>query len=104
MQGRGNRSLLQLGYFSIGGAMAEYESLIVEKTGAVGTVRLNRPDKHNALNAQLSHELIDALDRLEADDGVNVIVLTGAGEKAFCAGAHMAEAVRGNGPDSNVGA
>ena len=46
-----------------------YESLIVEKTGAVGTVRLNRPEKHNALNAQLSHELIDALDRLEADDG-----------------------------------
>ena len=36
------------------------ESLIVEKTGAVGTVRVNRPDKHNALNAQLSHVLIDA--------------------------------------------
>jgi enoyl-CoA hydratase len=85
--------------------MADYTSLIVEKTGAVGTVRLNRPDKHNALNAQLSHELIDALDRLEADDGVNVIVLTGAGERAFCAGADMAEAVGGNGPDSsNVGA
>ena len=82
-----------------------YESLIVEKTGAVGTVRLNRPEKHNALNAQLSHELIDALDRLEADDDVNVIVLTGAGEKAFCAGADMAEAVGGDGPDpSNVGA
>ncbi|MDP2673788.1 MAG: enoyl-CoA hydratase/isomerase family protein [Dehalococcoidia bacterium] len=83
----------------------EYESLIVEKTGAVGTVRLNRPEKHNALNAQLSHELIAALDALEADDEVNVIVLTGAGEKAFCAGADMAEAVGGNGPDSsNVGA
>src|SRR3990172_8624989 len=105
MEGHGNSSLLQLGYFSIEGAMAEYESLIVEKTGAVGTVRLNRPDKHNALNAQLSHELIDALDALEADDGVNVIVLTGAGERAFCAGADMAEAVGGNGPDpSDVGA
>ncbi len=83
----------------------EYESLIVEKTGAVGTVRLNRPEKHNALNAQLSHELIDALDALEADGDVNVIVLTGAGEKAFCAGADMAEAVGGNDRDSgNVGA
>lgn len=70
-----------------------YESLIVERTDAVATVRLNRPDKHNALNAQLCHELIDALDGLEADDAVNVIVLTGAGDKAFCAGADMAEAV-----------
>jgi len=94
-----------LGYFTIEGALAEYESLTVEQRGAVATVRLNRPDKHNALNAQLSHELIEALDRLEADDGVNVIVLTGAGEKAFCAGADMAEAVGGDGPDaSEVGA
>ena len=94
-----------MGYFTIEGALAEYESLTVEKRGAVATVRLNRPDKLNALNAQLSHELIEALDRLEADDGVNVIVLTGAGEKAFCAGADMAEAVGGDGPDaSEVGA
>jgi enoyl-CoA hydratase/carnithine racemase len=72
-----------------------YQTLIVERDGAVAAVRLNRPDKHNALNALLSHELIDALDSLEADDGVNVIVLTGAGERAFCAGADMAEAVGG---------
>src|SRR3989338_9471356 len=84
--------------------MLEYQSLIVEKTGAVGTVRLNRPEKHNALNAQLSQELIAALDALEADDDVNVIVLTGAGEKAFCAGADMAEAVGGNGNGGYVGA
>ncbi|MEX0801579.1 MAG: enoyl-CoA hydratase/isomerase family protein [Dehalococcoidia bacterium] len=74
-----------------------YETLIVDREGAVATVRLNRPDKHNALNARLSQELIDAFDVLEADDGVGVIVLTGAGEKAFCAGADMAEAV-GGGP------
>lgn len=71
----------------------DYQTLIVERDGAVATVRLNRPDKHNALNARLSRELIDALDALEADADVNVIVLTGAGEKAFCAGADMAEAV-----------
>ncbi len=76
----------------------DYESVIVENSGAVGVVRLNRPEKHNALNARLSHELIAALDELEADDALNVIVLTGAGEKAFCAGADMAEAV---GPDSS---
>jgi enoyl-CoA hydratase len=82
-----------------------YESLIVEQTGAVATIRLNRPEKHNALNAQLSHELIEALDKVEADDAVNVIVLTGAGEKAFCAGADMAEAVGAGGTNSGyVGA
>ncbi len=82
-----------------------YESLIVEQTGAVATIRLNRPEKHNALNAQLSHELIDALDKIEGDDAVNVIVLTGAGEKAFCAGADMAEAVGAGGTNSGyVGA
>ena len=76
----------------------DYESVIVENSGAVGVVRLNRPEKHNALNTRLSHELIAALDELEADDAVNVIMLTGAGEKAFCAGADMTEAV---GPDSS---
>jgi enoyl-CoA hydratase/carnithine racemase len=74
----------------------KYETLVVDREGAVATVRLNRPDKHNALNAQLSQELIDALDALEADEGVSVVVLTGAGEKAFCAGADMAEAVGGD--------
>ena len=71
----------------------DYESLTVEQTGAVATISLNRPEKHNALSARLCHELIDALDRLEADDAVNVLILTGTGEKAFCAGADMAEAV-----------
>lgn len=84
----------------------DYENLIVQQTGAIATVRLNRPDKHNALSARLCGELIDALDRLEDDDAVNVIVLTGAGEKAFCAGADMAEAVSADGPkdSSNVSA
>ena len=39
----------------------DYESLIVEQTGGVATIRLNRPEKHNALSARLCHELIDAL-------------------------------------------
>jgi enoyl-CoA hydratase len=73
----------------------DYETLIVEQTGDVATVRLNRPEKHNALSARLCHELIAALDALEADDAVNVLILTGVGEKAFCAGADMAEATGG---------
>jgi len=75
----------------------DYTSLIIEQTGDVATVRLNRPKKHNALSARLCHELIAALDVLEADDAVDVLILTGVGEKAFCAGADMAEATGGGG-------
>src|SRR5207245_195530 len=59
--------------------------------------------KYNAITAEMSAELIECLDALEADDDVRVIVLTGAGEKAFCAGADMAEAV-GTAGDSRRGA
>jgi enoyl-CoA hydratase len=70
-----------------------YNAIILERDGHVATIFLNRPDKHNAINAEMSSELIQCLDALEADDEVRVIVLKGAGEKAFCAGADMAEAV-----------
>lgn len=70
-----------------------YNAIILERTGRFATIRLNRPDKHNAINAEMSAELIECLDALEAEDDVRVVVLTGAGEKAFCAGADMAEAV-----------
>ena len=72
-----------------------YNAIILERDGHVATIRLNRPEKHNAINAEMSAELIECLDALEADDDVRVIVLTGAGEKAFCAGADMAEAMAG---------
>ena len=71
-----------------------YEAIILERDGHVATIRLNRPDKHNAINSVMSREMIEALDALEADDDVRVIVLTGASDKAFCAGADMAEAVQ----------
>ncbi len=71
-----------------------YEAIILERDGHVATIRLNRPDKHNAISSTMSREMIEALDALEADGDVRVIVLTGAGDKAFCAGADMAEAVR----------
>ncbi len=51
---------------------------------------LNRPERHNAMNAALNHVLGEAVRGAEAE-GVNVIVLTGAGEKAFCAGGDMLE-------------
>src|SRR5436309_3484883 len=70
-----------------------YNAILLERDGHVAAIRLNRPEKYNAINAEMSAELIECLDALEADDDVRVIVLTGAGEKAFCAGADMAEAI-----------
>jgi crotonobetainyl-CoA hydratase len=67
------------------------EVLLEERIGDVLKLTMNRVAKHNALNAELDHAIGSAVSRAD-DDGVRVIVLTGAGEKAFCAGADMLEA------------
>ena len=65
--------------------------VIIEKLDRVAWVTLNRPDKLNALNNELLKELECQLAGLENDPEVGVIVLTGAGEKAFVAGADISE-------------
>jgi enoyl-CoA hydratase len=70
------------------------DAALCERHGPVAIVRLNRPDKHNAINRELSQALVGHLDALAADDEICVVILTGAGERAFCAGADMTEAVR----------
>jgi len=62
-----------------------YSTLIVERTGAVATLTLNRPGARNALDLAMRQEMLAALDEVEADEAVRVLVLTGAGEH-FCAG------------------
>lgn len=68
-----------------------YDTLLLEKADGVVTVTINRPDKRNALNATVRRELIQALDRLRDDDAARVVVLTGAGARAFVAGADVRE-------------
>jgi len=68
-------------------------TVLVEKEGALATVTLNRPDKLNALNAELLRELDAAFASLAEDASVACAILTGAGEKAFAAGADIAAMV-----------
>lgn len=68
-----------------------FETIIPERKGAVAVIRLNRPDKLNAMNAKLKEEVAYALGELEKDDSVRVAVITGVGDKAFVAGADINE-------------
>lgn len=67
-----------------------YETILVEKRGAVTLITLNRPDALNALNSRVLAELIDAFAAYDADDSQRCAVLTGS-EKAFAAGADIKE-------------
>lgn len=74
-----------------GGAIETSEAnVLLERDGPIATVTVNRPKRLNALNNQTINELADAFRACSADDDVGVIILTGAGEKAFIAGADIA--------------
>ncbi len=70
--------------------MPDLKHLLIEDRGAVRILTLNRPDKHNALNTQLTRELLDSLRAADRDPAIHAVVLTGAG-KSFCAGADTKE-------------
>jgi len=65
--------------------------VVVEKTQGVAILTMNRPEQLNAMNAQLSTELREAVAGMSADDEVGCIVLTGAGNRAFSAGGDIHE-------------
>ena len=68
-----------------------FENVTVERDGAIAIVTINRPKVLNALNTQTMDELAEAIGGLGADESVRAIVLTGAGEKSFVAGADINE-------------
>jgi enoyl-CoA hydratase len=67
------------------------ENILLERRAPIALITINRPDKLNALNIATRKELADTLDELRNDDEVRVVVITGAGEKAFVAGADISE-------------
>ena len=68
-----------------------YETLLLERRGRVAIITINRPEKRNALNIKTREEGAALLDELRNDDSVGVVIFTGAGDKAFIAGADIAE-------------
>ena len=68
-----------------------YETIVVERRERVAIITINRPEKRNALNIQTRAEGAAILDELRDDDSIRVVIFTGAGDKAFIAGADIAE-------------
>jgi enoyl-CoA hydratase/carnithine racemase len=65
------------------------ENILFERRGAVAIITINRPDYMNSLNFEANDELVSAWRTFDADDDLRVAVVTGSGERAFCAGADL---------------
>ena len=66
-----------------------YENILYEVSDRIATITLDRPEKMNAFTETMRLELHDAFDRSDADDDVRAVIVTGTGERAFCAGADL---------------
>ena len=86
--------------------MADAGTLFVvvgyERSGAAAVVTIDRPERRNAVDGETAAALLAAYERFAADDGARVMVLTGAGEEAFCAGADL-KALETLDPDAPAG-
>jgi enoyl-CoA hydratase/carnithine racemase len=79
-----------------------YGTILLECSDGVAWVTLNRPERLNAMTEHMHHELLDVFARVADDPSVRVLVLTGAGERAFCIGSDLAflgEVLDGEEPD-----
>ena len=72
-------------------AVHGYETLLVDVEDRIATITINRPEARNALSRTVIREILEALDALRDDDSVGAVVFTGAGEKAFIAGADITQ-------------
>ena len=69
--------------------MTEYSQILYDVADQIATITINRPEKMNAFTGTMIREMTDAFDRIDADDDVRAVVVTGAGDRAFCAGADL---------------
>ena len=66
-----------------------YSQISYDVSEKIATITLNRPEKLNAYTRTMASEIADAMDRADGDDGVRAVIFTGAGDRAFCAGADL---------------
>ena len=80
--------------------MSGYETIVYEKKGKIARITLNRPHVLNIYNVQMRDELYEVLGAVKADRDVYAVIMKGAGEKAFCAGADLSEFLSAPSPTS----
>ena len=68
-----------------------FETIMYEKKGAIGIITMHRPDRMNACNTHMYKDMAVVLERIDADQDIRAVILTGSGEKAFSAGADIEE-------------
>lgn len=69
--------------------MSEFTQILYEVEDSIATITLHRPDKMNAFTHVMMNEMIAAFDAIDADDNVRAVIVTGHGDRAFCAGADL---------------
>jgi enoyl-CoA hydratase len=82
--------------------MPEYSNVLYEQRGPVTLITIDRPERMNAIDGRTHRELVDAWDRFRSDDAALVGVLTGAGDRAFCAGGDLKAAFGDGESDSPI--
>ena len=72
----------------------EFEQIKLEKEDGIAVLTLHRPDKMNAFTGKMMQEMIAAFDETDNDDDIKAVIVTGSGERAFCAGADLSEGAK----------
>ncbi len=75
-------------------SLGDYETIKLEQEGAIAILTLHRPEKMNAFTGKMMAEMIDAFDNTDANDDVRAVIVTGSGDRAFCAGADLSEGAK----------
>ncbi|MCD1623697.1 crotonase/enoyl-CoA hydratase family protein [Citromicrobium bathyomarinum] len=82
--------------------MPDFTQIKLDIDGPIATITLHRPEKMNAFTHQMRDEIIEAIDITDADDAVRAVIVTGDGERAFCAGADLTPPKNPDGTDKHV--
>jgi len=75
-------------------SLGEYEEIKLEQEGPIAILTLHRPDKMNAFTGKMMQEMIDAFDKTDANDDIRAVIVTGSGDRAFCAGADLSQGAK----------